>query len=98
MRIGPAPAGVLLGCVAAAALLADRIAFAAALTAALLAVILRFGPPGRRRLYLFGALWSGIGVLVVWPFLTVVGSDVRVGVRPESGQRTHQKRPPLRVL
>jgi energy-coupling factor transport system permease protein len=76
MRIGPAPAGVLLGCVAAAALLADRIAFAAALTGALLAVILRFGPPGRRRLYLFGALWSGIGVLVVWPFLTVVGSDV----------------------
>jgi len=76
MRIGPAPAGVLLGCVAAAALLADRIAFVAALTALLLSVILRFGPPGRRRLYLFGALWSGIGVLVVWPFLTVVGSDV----------------------
>lgn len=76
MRIGPAPAGVLLGCVAAAALLADRIAFVAALAGVLLATILRFGPPGRRRLYLFGALWSGVGVLVVWPFLSVVGSDV----------------------
>lgn len=76
MRIAPAPAGVLLGCAAAAALLADRIAFVAALTGLLLAVILRFGPPGRRRLYLFGALWSGVGVLVVWPFLGVVGSDV----------------------
>jgi energy-coupling factor transport system permease protein len=76
MRIGPAPAGLLIGCVAAAALLADRIAFVAALTGVLLATILCYGPPGRRRLYLFGALWSGIGVLVVWPFLTVVGTDV----------------------
>ena len=38
MRIGPAPAGVLLGCVAAAALLADRIPFVAALVAVLLAL------------------------------------------------------------
>lgn len=76
MTIGPAPGGLLLACVAAAALLADRIAFVAAVTGVLLAVILRYGPPGRRRLYLFGAFWSGVGVLVVWPFLTVVGTDV----------------------
>jgi energy-coupling factor transport system permease protein len=76
MRVSPVPAAVVLGAVAAAALLADRIASVAAIVALLLAVILRYAPRGRRRIYLFGALWSGLGVFLIWPLVATVGTDV----------------------
>ncbi len=66
----------MLAAVAAAALLASRIAPVAALAGLLLAVVLRYGQQGRRRLYVFGALWSAVGVFVVWPLVTVVGTTV----------------------
>ncbi len=75
MRLATVPAALLLAALAAAALLADRLASAAAIAALLLAAVLR-APVRRKRLYLFGALVSGLGVLVVWPFVAVVGEDV----------------------
>ena len=75
MRLATVPAALLLAALAAAALLADRLASAAAIAGLLLAVVLR-APVRRKRLYLFGALVSGLGVLVIWPFVAVVGEDV----------------------
>jgi energy-coupling factor transporter transmembrane protein EcfT len=66
--VSPGPAAVLLAAAGAAALLADRIATVAVLTLVLLAVCLR-APAGRRRVYLFGAFSTGLGVLVLSPFL-----------------------------
>jgi hypothetical protein len=54
----PAPAAALLAALAAAALLADRVASVAAIAAVLFVVCL-FGPRGRRKLFLAGALLSG---------------------------------------
>jgi len=51
-----------------AALLADRIVTVAVITLVLLAICLR-APAGRRGVYLFGALSTGLGVLVLSPFL-----------------------------
>jgi energy-coupling factor transport system permease protein len=73
--MSPAPAALLLGALAAAALLADRIVSVAAIAAVLLVVCLR-APAGRRRLYLVGALGSGLAVLVVTPFVSQIGYDV----------------------
>jgi len=75
MRLQPVPAAVLLAGAAAAALLADRLATVAVIAVVLLAALLRFGGP-RRRLYLVGALTTGLGVLVFWPLFGVVGSHV----------------------
>lgn len=69
------PAALLLAAAAASALLADRLATVAVISAVLLGVVLRVGG-SRRRPYLFGALVSGLGVLVLSPFLAVVGSHV----------------------
>jgi len=76
MRIAPAPASLALAGVAAAALLADRLISVALLAGAMLALVLGFGPPGRRRLYVWGALTAAAGVLVLSPLLTTTGSHV----------------------
>jgi energy-coupling factor transport system permease protein len=68
--VSPAPAALLLAGAGAAALLAGRIWSVAAIALVLLAVCLR-APRGRRAPYLFGALTTGLGVLVLSPFLWV---------------------------
>jgi energy-coupling factor transport system permease protein len=73
--VSPAPAAALLAALAAAALLADRVA-SVAVIAAVLFVVCLFGPRGRRKLYLAGALLSGLGVFVVTPFVATVGWHV----------------------
>jgi energy-coupling factor transport system permease protein len=73
--VSPAPAAALLAALAAAALLADRVA-SVAVIAAVLFVVCLFGPRGRRKLYLAGALLSGLAVLVVTPFVATVGWHV----------------------
>ena len=66
--MSPAPAAALLAAAGTAALLADRLWAVALLAGGLLAVCLR--APGRNRgVYLFGALASGLGVLLLSPFL-----------------------------
>jgi energy-coupling factor transport system permease protein len=69
----PAAAAALLAALAAAALLAHRTLSVAAIAALLLAVCLR-APVGRRRLYLVGAIVSGLAVVVVTPFVETIGS------------------------
>ena len=69
----PAASAALLAGLAAAALLAHRTASVAAIAALLLVVCLR-APPGRRRLYLVGALVSGLAVVLVTPFVETIGS------------------------
>ena len=71
--MSPAPAAALLGGLAAAALLAGRTVSVATIVALLLAVCLR-APAERRRLYLVGALASGLAVVVVTPFVETIGS------------------------
>ena len=66
--MSPGPAAALLAAAAAAALLADRLASVAALALVLLAVCVR-APARRRRVYLFGAISTGLGVFVLSPFL-----------------------------
>lgn len=73
--MSPAPAALLLAGLAAAALLADRIVSVAAIAVVLLVVCLR-APAGRRRLYLVGALGSGLAVFVVTPFVSQIGYHV----------------------
>ncbi len=73
--MSPAPAALLLAALAAAALLADRIVSVAAIAAVLLIVCLR-APAGRRRLYLVGALGSGLAVFVLTPFVSQIGYHV----------------------
>jgi energy-coupling factor transport system permease protein len=73
--VSPAPAAALLAGLVAAALLADRTISVAAIAVLLLLVCLR-APAPRRRLYLIGALVSGLGVFVISPFLATIGSDV----------------------
>ena len=69
----PAAAAALLAALAAAALLAHRTVSVAAIAALLLVVCLR-APAGRRRLYLVGALCSGLAVVLVTPFVETIGS------------------------
>jgi energy-coupling factor transporter transmembrane protein EcfT len=66
------PTAALLASAAAAALLAERLASIAVLAAVLLALCLRAGWR-RARLYVLGTLVSGLGVVVVYPFLAVEG-------------------------
>lgn len=75
MRVLPAAAAIGLAAVAAAALLADHLATVAALCALLAALVLR-APVARRRPYLAGVLVSGVGVVVISPFVATTGSDV----------------------
>ena len=71
--LAPVPAAALLAGVGAAALLARRPASVGALAGLLLVVCLR-APARRRRLYLFGALSTSLGVFLVSPFLWVSGT------------------------
>ena len=73
--MNPAPAALLLAGAGAAALLAGRIWAVGAIALVLLAFCLR-APRSRRAPYLFGALTTGLGVLVLSPFLWVGGGDV----------------------
>jgi energy-coupling factor transport system permease protein len=66
--VSPAPAAILLAAAGTAALLAERLWAVAALALVLLVVCLR-APVERRGVYLFGALASAVGVLVLSPFL-----------------------------
>jgi energy-coupling factor transporter transmembrane protein EcfT len=68
-----APAAALLGALAVAALLADRLASVAAIVVLLLVLCLR-GPAGRRGLYLWGTLVSALWVAVLTPLLAAEGS------------------------
>ncbi|HXZ57880.1 MAG TPA: energy-coupling factor transporter transmembrane component T [Gaiellaceae bacterium] len=71
----PAAAAALLAGLAAAALLAQRTISVAVIAALLLLLCLR-APAGRRRLYLVGALVSGLAVVVVTPFVEEIGTHV----------------------
>ena len=66
--MSPGPAALLLGAAGTAALLADRLWALAVLNVVLLAICLR-APSDRRGVYLYGALSTGLGVLVLSPFL-----------------------------
>jgi energy-coupling factor transport system permease protein len=69
----PAAAAALLAASAAAALLAHRTVSVAAIAGLLLVICLR-APAGRRRLYLAGAIGSGLAVVLVTPFVETIGS------------------------
>jgi energy-coupling factor transporter transmembrane protein EcfT len=71
--VSPVPAAALLAGLAAAALLAGRTYSVAAIALLLLLVCLR-APVGRRRLYLVGALASGLAIVLVTPFVETIGS------------------------
>jgi energy-coupling factor transport system permease protein len=75
VRLSPVPATLLFAAAGGAGLLADRLWVLALLAAALLAVCLR-APAERRLPYLFGALATGVGVIVVSPLVASVGYDV----------------------
>jgi energy-coupling factor transport system permease protein len=75
MRLAPGAAAATLACAAAAGLLADHLATVAVLGAALTVLCLR-APAARRRPYLLGAYLSGLGVVLVSPFVATIGSDV----------------------
>jgi energy-coupling factor transport system permease protein len=75
VRLGTVPAAILLAGAAAAALLAQNTATIAVLAAVLLGVCLR-APRRSRRLYIVGCLGTGLGVLVLSPFLAVEGGRV----------------------
>jgi energy-coupling factor transporter transmembrane protein EcfT len=75
VRLAPVPATLLLAGAGTAALLATRVESAAAIAGILLLVCLR-AEASRRRVYLIGALVSGLGVFLLSPFLAVVGYDV----------------------
>ncbi len=67
------PATAVLAALGASALLARNVLSVTVLAAVLLAVCLR-GPRGPRRLLLLGAGVTGLGIVVVSPFLWVEGS------------------------
>jgi energy-coupling factor transport system permease protein len=71
--VRPAAAAALLAGLAAAALLATRTVSVAVIAAVLLLVCLR-APADRRRLYLVGALVSGLAVVLLTPFVETIGS------------------------
>ena len=75
MRLSAVPAALCLACLAAAALLADRVWAAGAVAAFMLALVCR-APRRRRRLYVIAALTSGLGVLLLSPLFANVGFDV----------------------
>ena len=66
--MSPVPAAILLAAAGSVALLSDRLWVVATLAAVLLAVCLR-APAERRGVYLFGALSTALGVLVLSPLL-----------------------------
>jgi energy-coupling factor transport system permease protein len=75
LRLSPVPAAVVLAALGATALLARHALSAGVIALLLLTVCLRARRPARR-LYLFGALATGMAVFVVSPFLAVEGVTV----------------------
>jgi energy-coupling factor transport system permease protein len=75
VALSPVPAAILLAALGTAALLAHHVLSIAAIAVCLLIICLR-APRRSRRLYLFGALTSGLGILVLSPFLQVTGEYV----------------------
>jgi energy-coupling factor transport system permease protein len=75
MRLSPVPAALVLAALGTTALLARHVASAGLLALLLLAVCLR-ARRRARRLYVSGALGTGLGVFVVSPFLAVEGVTV----------------------
>ena len=75
MRLQTVPAAILLAGLGSAALLARHVWSVAAIAGLLLVVCLR-APSPSRRLYVFGALSTGLGVLVLSPFLQSLGYHV----------------------
>ncbi|HSC92201.1 MAG TPA: energy-coupling factor transporter transmembrane component T [Gaiellaceae bacterium] len=75
MRLQPVPAAILLAGLGAAALLARHLWPVVGIAVALLVVCLR-SPAPARRLYLFGAVTAGLGIVVLSPFLQATGYDV----------------------
>lgn len=73
MRLAPGASVAVLGGLAAAALLTRSAALAGAIAAVLLAACFQ-APRRLARLYVAGALLSGLGVLVLSPFLQATGS------------------------
>ena len=73
--MSPGASAALLAGAGAAALLSDRIWAVGAIAAVLLVVCLR-APAARRWPYLFGAISTGLSVLVLSPFLWVGGGRV----------------------
>jgi energy-coupling factor transport system permease protein len=75
VRLSPAPAAVLLAAAGTAALLARHVAGVAALASLLFLVCLR-GGRGRRAVYLFGAVTTGLAVFLLSPLLQLTGTTV----------------------
>jgi energy-coupling factor transport system permease protein len=75
VRLGTVPAAIVLAAFAVAALLARHTASVAVISAFLLVACLR-APRRARSVYIFGAVSSGLGILVLSPFLQSTGSHV----------------------
>lgn len=75
LTLAPVPAALALAAAGAAALLADRLWFAAALVGALFVLVMH-APRERRRVYLVGVVGTAVGVFVLWPFLGTAGFHV----------------------
>jgi energy-coupling factor transport system permease protein len=75
MRLGTVPAAIVLAAAGVTALLARNTLSVAVLSGVLLVACLR-APRRARGVYIFGAISSGLGVLVLSPFLQSTGSDV----------------------
>jgi energy-coupling factor transport system permease protein len=75
VALSPVPAALLLAALGSAALLADRVVSVAVIAAFLLVLCLR-APERSKRLYLYGAISMGFGVIVLSPFLHVTGEHV----------------------
>lgn len=74
-RLNPVPAAILLAGLGSAALLARHAVSAGAIALVLLVVCLR-APRGGKAVYLYGAFATGLGVLVLSPFLHAEGTTV----------------------
>ena len=74
-RLSPVPAAILLAGLGAAALLARHAVSAGVIALILLAVCLQ-APRRGRAVYLYGALTTGLGVLLLSPLLHVEGTTV----------------------
>ena len=81
IRLNPVPAATLLAALGTAGLLTDRLVAVTALAVLLLAVCLR-APASRRRLYLFGALSTGLGVVLLSPFFNAEGGGTTLWSGP----------------
>jgi energy-coupling factor transport system permease protein len=75
VKLGAVPGALLLAALGVTALLAEHTLSIAAIAVGLLVICMR-APRRSRRLYLFGALTSGLGILVLSPFLHVRGELV----------------------